>query len=122
MMTIADRNDRSPVGRKISRRSFGGVALATLAGTQLAAGPAAAAEELELKRHFASADGTPWNDLDRRYAAQLEAITGGRAKVNFFPPNSVTPFKDWLQATGSGLLDIGFVWHPALPGKFPQLE
>ncbi len=44
------------------------------------------------------------------------------AKVVFFPPNSVTPFKDWLQSTGSGLLDIGFVWHPILPGKFPQME
>jgi TRAP-type C4-dicarboxylate transport system substrate-binding protein len=34
----------------------------------------------------------------------------------------VTPFKDWLQSTGSGLLDIGFVWHPILPGKFVQME
>lgn len=121
-MTVSDRNDNLPVGRGISRRSLGGLALATVAGAQMATRPAAAAEELELKMQFASADGTPWNDLDRRYAAQLEAITGGRAKVTFFPPNSVTPFKDWLQATGSGLLDIGFVWHPALPGKFPQLE
>jgi TRAP-type C4-dicarboxylate transport system substrate-binding protein len=71
---------------------------------------------------FASPDGTPWNAMDRRFAAQLEGITHDRAKVVFFPPNSVTPFKDWLQATGSGLLDIGFVWHPVLPGKFPQLE
>lgn len=106
----------------INRRMFGGLTLAGLAGAQAATGVAAAAEGLELKMQFASADGTPWNDLDRRYAAQLEAITGGRAKVTFFPPNSVTPFKDWLQATGAGLLDIGFVWHPALPGKFPQLE
>lgn len=82
----------------------------------------AAAADLELKMQFASPDGTPWNAMDRRFAAQLEAITDNRAKVVFFPPNSVTPFKDWLQATGSGLLDIGFVWHPVLPGKFPQLE
>ena len=60
--------------------------------------------------------------MDRRFAAELEAVTGGRAKVAFFPPGSVTPFKDWLQATGSGLLDIGFVWHPILPGKFLPME
>lgn len=81
-----------------------------------------AADKLELKMQFASPDGTSWNDMDRRFAAQLEELTGGRAKVEFFPPNSVTPFKDWLQATGAGLLDIGFVWHPILPGKFPQME
>lgn len=83
---------------------------------------ASAAADMELKMQFASPDGTPWNAMDRRFAAQLEGITDGRAKVVFFPPNSVTPFKDWLQATGSGLLDIGFVWHPVLPGKFPQME
>ena len=121
-MTDSGSKPVSPAVRGVSRRAFGGLALATLAGAQAATRPASAAQEIELKMQFASADGTPWNDLDRRYAAQLEAITGGRAKVTFFPPNSVTPFKDWLQATGSGLLDIGFVWHPALPGKFPQLE
>ena len=107
--------------RSMSRRTFGALSLLTLTGTQLTT-PAAAAAELELKMQFASPDGTPWNDMDRRFAAQLEAVTGGRAKVSFFPPNSVTPFKDWLQSTGSGLLDIGFVWHPILPGKFPQME
>jgi len=90
-------------------------------GVQLNTQPAKAAE-LELKMQFASPDGTPWNKMDRRFAAQLETLTGGRAKVTFFQPNSVTPFKDWLQSTGSGLLDIGFVWHPILPGKFPQME
>ncbi|MEJ8573542.1 TRAP transporter substrate-binding protein DctP [Microbaculum marinum] len=101
------------------------LAAALALGTVVAlAGPAPtmAAEEIELKMQFASPDGTPWNDMDRRFAAQLEDITGGRAKVVFFPPNSVTPFKDWLQATGSGLLDIGFVWHPILPGKFLPME
>lgn len=81
-----------------------------------------AADTIELKMQFASPDGTSWNDMDRRFAAQIEGVTGGRARVEFFPPNSVTPFKDWLQATGAGLLDLGFVWHPILPGKFPQME
>ncbi len=99
----------------------GVLALATLFAVQLPA-PSVAADSIELKMQFASPDGTPWNDMDRRFAAQIEAITGGRAKVEFFPPNSVTPFKDWLQATGSGLLDLGFVWHPILPGKFVPME
>jgi len=99
----------------------GALALTALFGVEAPA-PSAAAEEIELKMQFASPDGTPWNDMDRRFAAQLEEITGGRAKVEFFPPNSVTPFKDWLRSTGSGLLDIGFVWHPILPGKFLPME
>lgn len=98
----------------------GAMMLAAVIG--VSAGQAVAADSLELKMQFASPDGTSWNDMDRRFAAQVEAITGGRAKVEFFPPNSVTPFKDWLQATGAGLLDLGFVWHPILPGKFPQME
>jgi len=105
----------------VGRRTFGALSLFALAGTQFAARPAAAAD-LDLKMQFASPDGTPWNVMDRRFAAQIEAVTGGRAKVQFFPPNSVTPFKDWLQATGAGVLDLGFVWHPILPGKFPQME
>ncbi len=119
MKSDVKTND-APAGRGLSRRAFGGLTLATLAGAQMAGGPAAAADQLELKMQFASPDGTPWNDMDRRFGKQLEAITGG--KMKYFPPNSVTPFKDWLQATGSGLLDIGFVWHPVLPGKFPQME
>lgn len=97
------------------------LALVLAVGMQLGTTPAGAAE-VELKMQFASPDGTSWNKMDRRFAAQLEAITNGRAKVEFFPPNSVTPFKDWLQSTGAGLLDIGFVWHPVLPGKFVQME
>lgn len=97
------------------------IATALVLGT-LAGGPSIAADKLELKMQFASPDGTSWNDMDRRFAAQIEDITGGRASVEFFPPNSVTPFKDWLQATGAGVLDLGFVWHPVLSGKFVQME
>ena len=103
-----------------SRKMLAGALAMLLAGAVATAGPLAAAE-IELKMQFASPDGTPWNDMDRRFAAQVEEIANGRARFVFFPPNSVTPFKDWLQATGSGLLDIGFVWHPVLPGKFPQM-
>lgn len=121
-MTTDTVEDRDISHRTFSRRTFGGLTLATMAGAQFASAPAQAAAEIELKMQFASPDGTPWNDMDRRFAKQLEEITGGRAEVAFFPPNSVTPFKDWLQSTGAGLLDIGFVWHPVLPGKFPQME
>lgn len=98
----------------------GALALAAAVGAPTA--ETNAADKIELKMQFASPDGTSWNKMDRRFAAQIEKLTEGRAKVEFFPPNSVTPFKDWLQSTGAGLLDIGFVWHPILPGKFPQME
>ncbi len=105
-------------------RSWLAALLCTVAALCAVAGPTgvSAAEVIELKMQFASPDGTSWNAMDRRFAKQLETATNGRVKVRFFPPNSVTPFKDWLQATGSGLLDIGFVWHPVLAGKFPQME
>jgi len=93
------------------------LALVTILGPQ-----SFAADNIELKMQFASPDGTSWNDMDRRFAAQIGEVTHGRAQVQFYPPNSVTPFKDWLQATGAGVLDLGFVWHPALPGKFLQME
>jgi TRAP-type C4-dicarboxylate transport system substrate-binding protein len=119
-MTSTGKSNDASSERGISRRAFGGLTLAAIGAQMAVGGPAAAAEALELKMQFASPDGTPWNDMDRRFGKQLEAITGG--KMKYFPSNSVTPFKDWLQATGSGLLDIGFVWHPVLPGKFPQME
>lgn len=121
-MTIAKMSSNAPKARGLNRRAFGGLSFAAFAGSQMASSTAHAANELELKMQFASPDGTPWNDMDRRFAKQIEAITGDRAKVSFFPPNSVTPFKDWLQSTGTGLLDLGFVWHPVLPGKFVQME
>ncbi|TNE34823.1 MAG: hypothetical protein EP348_10200, partial [Alphaproteobacteria bacterium] len=98
----------------------GVIALALLFCVQMPI--SALSAELEFKMQFASPDGTSWNKMDRRFAEQIEEITNGRAKVRFFPPNSVTPFKDWLHATGAGVLDIGFVWHPILPGKFPQMD
>ena len=98
------------------------LAVSVCAGAAVPAAAQDAQAKIELKMQFASPDGTPWNKMDRRFAKEIEDITGGRAKVTFFPPNSVTPFKDWLQATGAGLLDIGFVWHPVLPGKFPQMD
>ncbi len=98
---------------------YGALAAAALIGAQV---PAAAQDKLDLRMQFASPDGTPWNDMDRRFAKQVEDLTGGRATVEFFPPNSVTPFGDWLQSTGAGLLDLGFVWHPVLQGKFLAME
>lgn len=98
----------------------GALALAALLCAGATDRATAQESQLVLKMQFASPDGTPWNSMDRRYAKQIEEITG--AKVKFFPPNSVTPFGNWLQATGSGLLDIGFVWQPVLPGKFLQMS
>ena len=103
---------------KLRNNVFG--ALVAIAAMQLPA--AAQAQDIELKMQFASPDGTSWNEMDRRFAAQVDAIMNDRAEFAFFPPNSVTKFNDWLQATGAGLLDIGFVWHPVLQGKFPQME
>jgi TRAP-type transport system periplasmic protein len=120
-MKSAKSIERASSGGMLSRRMFGALSVFTVAGTQWPTRSEAAAK-LELKMQFASPDGTPWNKMDRRFAAQIEEICNGRAKVVFFPPNSVTPFKDWLRSTGSGLLDLGFVWHPVLPGKFPQME
>lgn len=98
------------------------IALAAVVTGHLTMSAAWAQEPLELKIQFASPDGTPWNDMDRQFASQLKAITGGRATVTFFPPGSVTPFPDWLQSTGAGLLDLGFVWHPVQQGKFLAME
>lgn len=98
------------------------LAAAVTLSVGLSATPVLAQDQIELKMQFASPDGTPWNDMDRRFAQQLQDITGGRTTVTFFPPGSVTPFPDWLQSTGAGLLDLGFVWHPVLQGKFPQME
>ena len=83
---------------KSAKLIVGALALLAIVGVQPASRPAAAAE-LELKMQFASPDGTPWNDMDRRFAKQIEEITGGRAKVVFYPPNSVTTFKRARRAT-----------------------
>ena len=106
---------------KLKKIIAGSLALFMGMSSQMAIQPVMAAE-LELKMQFASPEGTPRNKMDRRFAKELEDMLGGRAEVLFFPPNSVVPFKDWLQATGAGLLDIGFAWHPILAGKFPQME
>lgn len=108
---------------KLNKIIVSGLALFMSFGSQIAVQPVIAAE-LEIKMQLGSPDGTPRNEMDRRFAAELETILGGRAEVVFFAPNSVTSVENWLQATGSGLLDIGFVSHsiPHLEGSFPQME
>lgn len=83
---------------------------------------ASAQEPVEFKIQLAAPDGTIWNTVERRFAAQLVAATGNRASITFYPPGSITKWPDWLQSTGGGLLDIGFVWHPLKSGKFLQTE
>ena len=59
---------------KSARLIVGALALFTVLGSQLTPQTglhAATAAELELKMQFASPDGTPWNDMDRRFAKHL---------------------------------------------------
>jgi hypothetical protein len=70
-MTISESTTASTAPSGVSRRTLGAFALATLAGAQIASRPARAADTIEMKMQFASPDGTSWNDMDRRFAAQI---------------------------------------------------
>jgi TRAP-type transport system periplasmic protein len=50
---------------------------------------------------------------------QVEDMSGGKVKINYFSPNALVPQKDGYDSTVDGIVDILTAFTPTTPGKFP---
>ena len=53
------------------------------------------------------------------YCNRVREATDGEVDITPFPPGSIVPTKDTLEACGSGLLDLNFCWPAYWQGKMP---
>jgi TRAP-type mannitol/chloroaromatic compound transport system substrate-binding protein len=90
------------------------VAAVLLAG----AGPAAA-QTFRWKLQSAVPAGNPHMDLLQRLAADLDAMSGGRLKIEVLPDGAVVRAFEILEAVNKGLLDAGQWWTHYAIGKHP---
>lgn len=105
----------------MTRRAF-----ATTAGGALAAmlttGRPARAETIELKvSHYLPPSHTIQKELTR-WADDLAQKSGGRLKLTVYPAGQMGPLPRQFDLARTGVADISFFLHGALPGRFPLTE
>jgi TRAP-type transport system periplasmic protein len=84
--------------------------------------PAAWAETIELKvSHYLPPAHTIHKELTR-WAEELGQKSGGRLKLTVFPSGQMGPLPRQFDLARTGVADITYFLHGALPGRFPTTE
>lgn len=95
---------------------------AALAGLMTVAGLPATAQNVELKvSHYLPPAHTIHKELTR-WADELGQRSGGRLKMTVFPSGQMGPLPRQFDLARTGVADIAFFLHGALPGRFPATE
>ena len=104
-----NKTTKTPAGGAVSRRSFlrsgalaGGGAIA---GTTLAAPAVLAQAPLVMKMQTSWPASDIWMDFAREYTARVEAMSGGRLKVDLLPAGAVVAAFQVMDAANDGLID-----------------
>lgn len=80
------------------------------------------AQTIELKvSHYLPPVHTIHKDL-QRWAEEVEKKSGGRLKLTVFPSGQMGPLPRQFDLARTGVADIAFFIHGALPGRFPATE
>lgn len=105
--------------RTISRRALGTALGGALA---LMATGVAEAQTIELKvSHYLPPTHTIQKELTR-WADDLAAKSGGRLKLTVFPSSQMGPLPRQFDLARTGVADMAFFLHGALPGRFALTE
>lgn len=98
------------------------LASATIAATLALVTPASAQETIELKvSHYLPPQHTINKEL-LRWAAELGEKSRGRLKVSVFPAGQMGPIQRQFDLARTGVCDLSFILHGALPGRFALTE
>lgn len=93
-----------------------------LLGFSLLGALPALAQTIELKvSHYLPPVHTIHKDLER-WAAEVGEKSGGRLKLTVFPSGQMGPLPRQFDLARTGVADIAFFIHGALPGRFPATE
>jgi TRAP-type C4-dicarboxylate transport system substrate-binding protein len=107
---------------KMTRRSFAAGVAGVAGAAVLALGGPARAETIELKvSHYLPPSHTIQKELGR-WADDLMQKSNGRLKLTIFPAGQMGPLPRQFDLARTGVADISFFLHGALPGRFPVTE
>jgi TRAP-type mannitol/chloroaromatic compound transport system substrate-binding protein len=91
-----------------------------VAGVALTPTPAPAQQApVRWKLQSANPAGTPHDDLLKKFAANIEKMSGGRLKIDVLPSGAIVNPNEILDATNKGLVDAGQWWTHYATGKHP---
>ncbi len=105
----------------MTRRAFAATAGGAMAAMLTGAAPARA-ETIELKvSHYLPPNHTIQKELVR-WAEELGEKSGGRLELTVYPAGQMGPLPRQFDLARTGVADISFFLHGALPGRFPLTE
>ena len=112
-------------GQTSSRRSFlkqgGLVAGVAAAGTLAAPAVVTAQAPRVLRMQAAWPSGDIFFEMAGQYAARVEAMSGGRLRIDLLPAGSVVGAFQVMEAVSDGIVDAGLPWaETGLPGAGPR--
>lgn len=81
--------------------------------------PGLAQDKFEMRMQTAVPAGSPHMQLLERFAANLEAMSGGRLKTQLLPDGAVVGAQQIADAVNKGLVEAGFAWTHYWTGKHP---
>lgn len=96
-----------------------GLALGAVALLFLAGGHIHAQQDLRLKMQTAVPATGPHTELLKRFAANLDKMSGGRLKIEVLPAGTVVGPQEIADAVSKGLVDMGYAWTHYWTGKHP---
>ncbi|MEW6333641.1 MAG: ABC transporter substrate-binding protein, partial [Thermodesulfobacteriota bacterium] len=91
---------------------LGGFCLADLA-------QAAPAQQFKWKLQGANPVGTPHDDLLKRWASNIDKMSGGRLKIEILPAGAIINPFEILDGVNKGVVDAGQWWTHYATGKHP---
>jgi TRAP-type mannitol/chloroaromatic compound transport system substrate-binding protein len=96
-----------------------GFAIGAVALMAFGASPSEAQERFRLKMQTAVPSTGPHAVLLKRFADNLDRMSGGRLKVEVLPAGAVVGPQEIADAVSKGLVDMGYAWTHYWTGKHP---
>lgn len=104
------------------RRWLAAIVTSIAAFCTLASNGAASAETVELKVSHWLPPSSAINQELIRWASELEAKSKGRLKLSIFPSSQMGPVTRQFDLARTGVADMAFFLHGAVPGRFALTE
>ncbi|MEW6667181.1 MAG: TRAP transporter substrate-binding protein [Thermodesulfobacteriota bacterium] len=104
---------------------FLGVALVAALALCVAWQGSAYAEDKKIEMSFSSIYMNKHNTVVsgwKPWIKEIEEKTGGRVKLNYYDPGTLSPDREVWSSVLSGAVDLGTAFCPVNPGKFPLTE
>jgi len=107
----------------LMKKSFIAILLTLFAVSALMATPCVAADVIKWKMQSAYPSGDATYDVHSVRAAKLiEEASGGKIKVELFPPGALCSVKEMANAVGAGMIEMAAIYGPRYAGRVPVAD